>query len=188
MDNERIVSELKNNGIEVVDLPDESTLTFMAIRNELYSLLNDGVALISCDCPRDTHSNLRRVVQRITNLPSEGVKTNTWNVFVISSADPDTNKLNKAVEVFHYSKPDEAVQKIRSRVVDGHRESITEQSLIHKELSEIKTGIQTIWDQNKQDHEEQMEGIQLIQTQNDVTSELFIVSRCTNIINFVILL
>jgi len=185
MDNEGIVSELKNNGIEVVDLPDESTLTFMAIRNELYSLLNDGVALISCDCPRDTHSNLRRIVQRITNLPSEGVKTNTWNIFVTSPANPDTNKLNKAVEVFHYSNADEAVQKISSRIADGHRESITEQLLMRKELSDIKTGIQTIWDQNKQNHEEQMEGIQLVQTQSDVISELLIVSRC-NIICYLL--
>jgi len=182
MDIERIVSELKSSGIEVIDLPDESTLTFMDIRNELYSLLDDGVTLISCDCPRDIHSNLRRVVQRITNLPSGGVETEAWNVFVISPAYPDTNKLNKTVEVVHYSNADEAVQKIKSRVGDSHRESITEHSLIRKELSDIKTGIQTIQGQNKQNHEEQMEGIELLQTQNDVMSELFIVSRSAIII------
>ncbi|XP_065908583.1 uncharacterized protein [Dysidea avara] len=96
MDKDRITSGLQNNGIEIVDLPDESSLTLM---DELYSYLDDGGALVSCDCPRDTQSNLRRV---ITNLSSEAAETRRWNVFIISRVDQDTDKLinrNNVIEI-----------------------------------------------------------------------------------------
>ena len=187
MDDDKIMSELKNTDIEIVDLPDES-LTYMDIRNELYSLLDDGVTLISCDCPRATKSDLRRVVQRITNLPSEAVETKKWTVFVIRHTDQDTNKLldsNKVVDIVYYTSTNDAVQKIRSRVEDGYRKSITEDEVkkrwLSEQLKEIKTEIHSVRDQATQNHEETMEGIQVVQTGQDVLSKLLIVSVRLNI-------
>ena len=185
MDDDKIMSELQNAGIELVDLPDESLLTFMEIRNELYSSLNDGVALIICDCPRATESNLRRVVQRITNLPSEAVETKMWTVFVIRPADQDTNKLldsNKVVDVVYYTCTNDAVQKIRCRVGDGidYRESITENELdkkwLKEQFEELKTELQDFRGEATENHEETMEVMQELQTGQHVLSKSFFVA------------
>jgi len=174
--NDKIVNELEISGVEVVNLPDESW-SFMDIRNYLYSLLNDGVALISCDCLRDIDSNLRKVVQKITNLPSQAIENKRWNVFVMISADQNTNKLldtNKVVEVVRYSNANDVVKQIRSRVGDG-KGSITEASVkkeVLEQLKDIKSDLHDIKDQSVQHHEEVKEDLEQLKTQNEVISEL----------------
>jgi len=162
-----LVDELKSNGIEIVDLPEDSS-NFMDIKNELDSLLDKGIALISCDCPRDTKSNLRKLVQRITNLPSQAVETKRWNVFVIRQSDQATGEVlqgNKVVEVIDYSSTDDAVQQIRSRVVDDNRSSITERVI--RQLNNIENKVDNVKEQAAEHHEEQKEDLeQLKETQN----------------------
>ena len=180
MDEDKITSGLKSNGIEIVDLPDESSLN---IRNELYSSLYDGVALVSCGCPRDTQSNLWRVIQEITNLSSETAETRRWNVFIISRHGQDTDKLlnrNNVVEVIYYCSTDEVVQKIRSRIEDGHRPSITEAVVnieILQHVKDIKSGVHGIIDQSAQRHEEVKQDLEQLKEGQHVISKFIVLKN-----------
>ena len=177
MDKDRITSGLQNNGIEIVDLPDESSLTLM---DELYSYLDDGGALVSCDCPRDTQSNLRRV---ITNLSSEAAETRRWNVFIISRVDQDTDKLinrNNVIEVIYYCSTDEVIQKIRSRIGDGHRPSITEAVVnieILQHVKDINIGVHNIIDQSAQRHEEVKQDLEQLKEGQHVISKFIVLKN-----------
>ena len=168
-----MVDELRTKGIEIIDLPDES-LAFMDIRNYLYSRLDKGVALISCDCSRETKSNVRRLVRRITNLPSQAVETKRWNVFVICQSDQDTGEVlqgNKVVEVVYYSSTDDVVQKIRSRIVDDLRSSITEKELLEC-LKDISSKVDKVKYQAAEHHEEQKEDLELLKESQMVLNKL----------------